>query len=196
MWDKWTNIYGELQKNLKKFGKFGGLRIWILCALKDGPKNGVEIMDAIQEKHDSMHRRYHHGNQGTFDRDPFRRGDMTYGNHHEHHRSWRPSPGSVYPMLKKMVEESLIVKREDGKYELADMGTEILDEMFNFRRGFSGQNGKFTAERALNEIDSYVSYLEDLKEEKLLPHKEEIDELSKRLKKIKESLVKHSVEVQ
>jgi DNA-binding PadR family transcriptional regulator len=31
---------------------------------------------------------------------------------------WRPSPGSVYPMLDEMVKDGLVKKREDGKYEL------------------------------------------------------------------------------
>src|SRR2546428_5135163 len=35
---------------------------------------------------------------------------------------WRPSPGSIYPLLDQMVQEGAIRKREDGRYELTDKG--------------------------------------------------------------------------
>src|SRR6267143_904119 len=35
---------------------------------------------------------------------------------------WRPSPGSIYPLLKDMVDEGAIRQREDGRYELTDKG--------------------------------------------------------------------------
>ncbi len=38
---------------------------------------------------------------------------------------WRPSPGSVYPMLADLIAEGLIVKRADGKYELTEKGRSL-----------------------------------------------------------------------
>ncbi|WP_252896842.1 PadR family transcriptional regulator [Metallosphaera hakonensis] len=35
---------------------------------------------------------------------------------------WKPSPGSLYPMLAKMTEEGFIRKKEDGRYELTSTG--------------------------------------------------------------------------
>jgi DNA-binding PadR family transcriptional regulator len=168
MWKKWIDFYGEFQDSMQRFGKFGGLRLWILCALRDGPKNGVEIMDAIQERHEKLHERH------------------PYGYHGGKHRGWRPSPGSIYPMLKKMVEEDLIIKMEDGRYDLAATGQEFVNEMF--QKETPQHSKRFTAESALKELDSYVSYLEDLKEEKLIPHREEIGKLAERLKKLEKSL--------
>ena len=43
--------------------------------------------------------------------------------------------------------------------------------------------------KALTEMDGYVSYLEDLKKDRLASHKELVGELSGRLKKIEESLL-------
>ena len=42
-------------------------------------------------------------------------------------------------------------------------------------------------ENSLNEIDSHISYLKDIKREELIPYEELIGELDKRLKKMKKS---------
>src|SRR5438093_12559198 len=31
---------------------------------------------------------------------------------------WRPSPGSIYPLLEELREDGVLRKREDGRYEL------------------------------------------------------------------------------
>src|SRR5467141_1174536 len=41
---------------------------------------------------------------------------------------WRPSPGSVYPMLEEMVQDGLIEKRDDGRYEITTKAKEAEDE--------------------------------------------------------------------
>ncbi len=48
--------------------------------------------------------------------------------------------------------------------------------------------GTFAIESVLTEIDGYISYLEDVKREKLILHTKLIDELNERFKKIRESL--------
>lgn len=101
---------------------------------------------------------------------------MSYG-------SWRPSPGSIYPMLGKMVEENLIKKRDDGRYELASAGYDTVDI---FGDGLGSK--PYSVGSILAEIDSYLSYMEDLQKEKILPYEEKLDRISERLKKLKESL--------
>ena len=184
MWDNWRNkldIWKNLHEGIDDLQKMGGLRIWILHVLEDGPKNGVEIMDAIQEHHEKMYQ--------------MRRG--VDNKHYRHHlqktmgcTSRRPSPGSVYPMLKKMVNEDLIRKMEDGKYELTDKGREIVYKIFGrFHEHVKNMDrGALAIENVLTEIDSYISYLEDIKKEKLASHEEEIRVLGERLKKLRESL--------
>ncbi len=171
MWNTWRNLHEKFHETIEEMQKSKGLRIWILHILdQHGPKNGVEIMDAVQSHHEDIHR-MHNGC---------------------HEYSKRPSPGSIYPMLKKMVDENLIARREDGRYELTDKGKKIIDKLFGhpfFRsHGKQMDRGEFAIKSALTEIDGYVSYLEDIKREKLILHEELIEELSERLKKLRESL--------
>lgn len=70
---------------------------------------------------------------------------------------WRPSPGSVYPLLDELTQEGILRKREDGKYELTQQGKEQVQWPFGF-----GPRRPQTVEDMLNEIGGYVSYLEDL----------------------------------
>jgi DNA-binding PadR family transcriptional regulator len=177
MWDDlWKNLHEKFHERMEEMQKSRGLRIWILHILDElGPRNGVEIMDDVQKHHEAFHKMRNRSNR----------------HHRDHRRSKRPSPGSIYPMLKKMVEEGLIVKMEDGRYDLTDKGQEIVYKIFGHWHRQYGKNvdrSAFAIESALTEIDGYVSYLEDIKKEKLAPHEEHIGVLSERLKKIKESL--------
>jgi hypothetical protein len=70
------------------------------------------------------------------------------------HGWWRPSPGSVYPLLDEMVKEGSVKKLEDGRYELLALPT--------FDWGSHGIQPR-TPEEALREIAGLISYLEDLK---------------------------------
>ncbi|OPY20561.1 MAG: Transcriptional regulator PadR-like family protein [Methanobacterium sp. PtaU1.Bin097] len=171
MWDTFRNFHRECHEKMEEMQKFGGLRIWILHVLDEhGPGNGVEIMDSIQEHQHEIE-------------------VMRFGGRSKGFRTHRPSPGSVYPMLKKMVEEDLINKREDGKYELTEKGAKVVSKLTGRLKHFrERERGIIPTETALKEIGIYVSYLEDIKKSKLETHKEMIGELSERLKKIEESL--------
>jgi DNA-binding PadR family transcriptional regulator len=142
------DIWKKLDK-LGRYGGYGGLKAWVLYTLGERPKNGAEIMDAIEA--------------------------MSYG-------SWRPSPGSIYPMLNKMVEDNLIRKREDGRYE------PVKDEYEEANSFGQWSQGKYTVESAVKEMDSYISYLEDLPREKVKPFEDQIARINDRLQKLKESL--------
>jgi DNA-binding PadR family transcriptional regulator len=76
------------------------------------------------------------------------------------HGWWRPSPGSVYPVLEQLSKESLIKKREDGKYELTQKGDSEIGEWPTFGPRRSRPQ---SIEDMLREINSYVSYFEELK---------------------------------
>jgi Predicted transcriptional regulators len=98
---------------------------------------------------------------------------------------WRPSPGSIYPLLDNLVKEGLIRKREDGRYELTEKGKSEMSNIFGF------QIPRFTEPRTidemLNEISSYVSYMEDLvttDKDALNEYKEKIKELAKKLESL------------
>ncbi len=200
MWDNWRNKlnnFKEIHDRLEELGKLGGLRIWIIHVLEQGPKNGVEIMDAIQEHHEKFHQMADMRMRNMRE-DPeyyklMNKDDKHYYKHLNRtmkHAPRRPSPGSVYPMLKKMVSEGFIVKLEDGRYDLTDLGHETYANIFGHSHKSHEEMDRSTqaVENALNEIDSYISYLNDIKKEKLALHKERIGELSERLKEMKDSL--------
>ena len=169
MWDTFSNFHRECHERMEEMQRFGGLRIWILHVLDEhGPENGVEIMDAIQEHYKTM--------------------ELMLNRRPGGHRSYRPSPGSVYPMLKKMVNENLISKRDDGKYELTEKGEKVVSKLAGRLKHHHIENNIISVKTVLKEMNGYVSYLEDIKRSKLIDHEVMIEKLIERLKKIEESL--------
>ncbi|HTX61117.1 MAG TPA: PadR family transcriptional regulator [Methanobacterium sp.] len=171
MWDTFRNFHRDCHERMEEMQRFGGLRIWILHILDEhGPANGVEIMDAIQKHQENLRL-------------------MGFDRRSQGHRPHRPSPGSIYPMLKKMVDEGLIIKREDGKYEFTEKGEKIITKLTGRLKHYKEQErGMISIERAIKEMDGYVAYLEDIKKSKLIMHKETIENITGRLKRIGESL--------
>ena len=180
LWDSFKNLHEKFHERIEEMQRLGGLRIWIIHVLDESPKNGVEIMDSIEEHHNTL-KMHHMKKNNEIDKRIL---------HKMNHHSQRPSPGSIYPMLKKMVDENLIIKREDGKYELTEKGQEIARKVFGHYQ-FNGKQmdrSAYAVEHAIAEINSYISYLEDIKKEKLSPYDETLEDLSIRLKNLKESL--------
>lgn len=68
---------------------------------------------------------------------------------------WRPSPGSIYPLLDELAKEGLIRRKDDGRYELAGAAREHAGWPF-------ARAAPRSAEEAVVELASLVSYLEDL----------------------------------
>jgi Transcriptional regulator PadR-like family len=69
---------------------------------------------------------------------------------------WRPSPGSVYPLLDEMAKEGVLKRGADGRYTLTAGAVP--------GRGWGpGKFGPRNVDEALTEIRGLVSYLEDLK---------------------------------
>jgi len=76
----------------------GDVRTAALLLLSEGPRNGYQIMQDIEERSGGV---------------------------------WRPSPGSVYPVLQQLEDEGLIRSTEtDGRkqYELTDAGRDLVAE--------------------------------------------------------------------
>ncbi len=95
---------------------------------------------------------------------------------------WRPSPGSVYPLLESLTSEGLVKKREDGRYELTEKGK---NEVSFF--DFGGRPKPGSVEQVIEELSSYISYLEDLAKKDrtvILKNKNKFAELSSRLEAI------------
>jgi len=95
---------------------------------------------------------------------------------------WRPSPGSVYPMLESMVQDGLIRKLKDGKYELTAEGKSSLD-LNGTRFGRTPR----TVEGILGEISGFISLLEDILQSEPQTdglYREQIEKLAERMKKL------------
>jgi len=92
---------------------------------------------------------------------------------------WRPSPGSIYPLLDEMQQEGIIRKRDDGKYEL----TEKSRQGFEWPWGMSMKQPRNVGEMIV-EINSYISYIEDLSKSdksKIAPHIDALKNIRDRL---------------
>ena len=92
---------------------------------------------------------------------------------------WRPSPGSIYPLLAALQQEELIQKRDDGRYEV---NPKVRDEL-DWIPGV-GRRRPQGVEEMLSEMDGFVSYLEDLRTSdasKLGPYRESIEKIARRL---------------
>jgi len=70
---------------------------------------------------------------------------------------WRPSPGSVYPLLESMEKEGAVRKLPDRRYELTKAGREEI----GWPHQFPG-SGPRSVEDAIEQMSGFVSYLEDL----------------------------------
>ena len=96
---------------------------------------------------------------------------------------WRPSPGSVYPMLQQLADEDLIKKRDsDGRYEITAQGREEAEWPARMHGA-----GPRSVKGIIADMSSNVSYLEDLARSgnpELLQDSKLIRELANRLTKL------------
>lgn len=92
---------------------------------------------------------------------------------------WRPSPGSIYPVLEQLSSEGVIKKRDDGKYELTDSAQNEMEWSFgpSFRK-------KRSVDEMIDEVSGFVSYLEELgtsDPKQGEAHRQKLAELAERL---------------
>ncbi len=92
---------------------------------------------------------------------------------------WRPSPGSIYPLLDSLTKEELIEKGEDGKYHLTEKGEKESDTQF-----WPRMSGPTTVDQMVAEMKNYISYFEDLGREKISPYAQELEDIGKRLTRL------------
>ena len=52
---------------------------------------------------------------------------------------WKPSPGLIYPLLGRLLDEGLIEETEDGKYQITDEGKIISKDLEVFNRNMKEQ---------------------------------------------------------
>ncbi len=96
---------------------------------------------------------------------------------------WRPSPGSVYPVLEQLVKDGMVKKKDDGRYELTDKASSELE--WSFGPAFGRKQRSL--DEMVEEVSGFVSYMEDLAKSdpsKMKEHQEALLSLSQRLEKI------------
>ena len=52
---------------------------------------------------------------------------------------WKPSPGLIYPLLGRLLDEGLIEETEDGKYQITDEGETISKDLEVFNKNMKEQ---------------------------------------------------------
>ncbi|MEW6605087.1 MAG: PadR family transcriptional regulator, partial [Thermoproteota archaeon] len=45
---------------------------------------------------------------------------------------WKPSPGLIYPLLGRLLEEGLVTEDKDGRYTITKKGLEITSDLESF----------------------------------------------------------------
>jgi len=96
---------------------------------------------------------------------------------------WRPSPGSVYPLLEQLTKDGMVKKREDGRYELTDKASDELEGSFGHAFG----QRQRSVDEMFDEVSGLVSYMEELVNsdpEKLKDYREELQALADRITKM------------
>ena len=174
--DKTIKYWGLLYEMIENFHKYGGLRIVILYELKDKPLNGVEISKQIEIHNKKLHEKkkqiYYTKHEKDLN-DPFTRKVKS-----------KPSPGSLYPKLKKMREEGLIVKLSNGKYQNTKLGNDKLHEVLETLQKKEVYFNENPLENTLADLDFAITKIENINEEELKNYEDDLLNLSKRIKKV------------
>ena len=100
---------------------------------------------------------------------------------------WRPSPGSVYPVLEQLSKEGLIKKIDNGKYELTEKGDSQLQDWPPFGPRKSRQQ---SVDDMMSEIGSYISYFEEMSTSSDHLQRKKIKEQSEKIKSLIERMSK------
>jgi len=98
------------------------------------------------------------------------------------HGWYRPSPGSIYPLLEQLEKEGLVAKNKDGKFELT--------AAYGERLGIGDD-----ASSALSIMESTTSYLEDLRKTDLVSlsiYWDRVEKLTRRLDALNAALQSRS----
>ncbi len=94
---------------------------------------------------------------------------------------WRPSPGSIYMILKEMSDDNLIKsKEEDGKkyYEITEEGKEILDNAWFPFKEFISREPALELEQSIRKVIESKNMLGEEEKKRILSL---IDDLKKNL---------------
>jgi DNA-binding PadR family transcriptional regulator len=97
---------------------------------------------------------------------------------------WRPSPGSIYPLLEQLAADGLVRRGEDGRYSLTPLAKEAPPWMMAFAQGAGAARDP---EGALHELEAHLRFLEDIVASdpaRVAPFRERLTEIGRRLDRL------------
>ncbi|BCU71674.1 PadR family transcriptional regulator [Stygiolobus caldivivus] len=89
---------------------------------------------------------------------------------------WKPSPGSVYPLLAKMEEEG-VIKRVGDRYTITEKGVKEIEEILPLKHRDSVAD-------AVDELEGLSSFFREVDKSQLSPYKERITEALKKIEEV------------
>ena len=89
---------------------------------------------------------------------------------------WKPSPGSVYPLLAKMEEEG-VIKRVGEGYTITEKGVKEIEEILPLKHRDSVAD-------AVEELEGLSSFFREVDKSQLSPYKERITEALKKIEEV------------
>ncbi|MFP3347511.1 MAG: PadR family transcriptional regulator [Sulfolobaceae archaeon] len=89
---------------------------------------------------------------------------------------WKPSPGSVYPLLSKMEEDGVIRKIDGERYTITDKGIKEIEEILPLKH-------RSSIDDAVEELEGLSAFFGEVDKTQLSQYKERIE---KALRKIEE----------
>lgn len=89
---------------------------------------------------------------------------------------WKPSPGSVYPLLSKMEEDGVIRKIDSERYTITDKGIKEIEEILPLKH-------RSSIDDAVEELEGLSTFFSEVDKTQLSRYKERIE---KALRKIEE----------
>jgi DNA-binding PadR family transcriptional regulator len=115
---------------------------------------------------------------------------------------WKPSPGLIYPLLGRLLDDGLVIEDKDGRYMITNKGLEIISDLQSFGNMIQkqidvmlrvGNVGRFVAMDLIDRITAtgtaLSSNLDSLTQEECNRYK---DFLQSELKKLYEQEAKNS----
>lgn len=90
---------------------------------------------------------------------------------------WKPSPGSIYPLLNKMEEEGVIEKTSDGKYKITAKGSEEIKEFLPIKQINS-------IEDSVQELEGLAQFFKEVERNKLIEYKHRIISAIKEIEEV------------
>ncbi|MEJ2781745.1 PadR family transcriptional regulator [Stygiolobus sp. CP850M] len=89
---------------------------------------------------------------------------------------WKPSPGSVYPLLSKMEEDGVIRKIDSERYTITDKGIKEIEEILPLKH-------RSSIDDAVEELEGLSTFFSEVDKAQLSRYEERIE---KALRKIEE----------